>query len=296
MTLTSTWGLDESDQDLLEKNKQLDDVEYGYLEDVTLKDTDTSMRIFSAPEEISQYEVVEGNMPQKNNEIALDYQQQDHFDLGDTIKLEQEKSDDSENETDESSPEILKRTTYKVVGFVKSSEITETSNIGQTTVGTGQLDSYGVVSEENFDSDVYMIARMNFSDTRGLNAYSDKYDRLIRKHQKSVEKLFDDQSEKRLADVKEDRQQEIDDGWKKIKDTKQKLKDVKTQLDKAQEQIQEGQEQIDENQAQLENEVAQAQVQINDGQQQLDQGKSTIATAENQLVQAKTQLDNGKAA
>ncbi|WP_061841313.1 FtsX-like permease family protein [Tetragenococcus halophilus] len=295
MTLTSTWGLDESDQDLLEKNKQLDDVEYGYLEDVTLKDTDTSMRIFSAPEEISQYEVVEGNMPQKNNEIALDYQQQDHFDLGDTIKLEQEKSDDSENETDESSPEILKRTTYKVVGFVKSSEITETSNIGQTTVGTGQLDSYGVVSEENFDSDVYMIARMNFSDTRGLNAYSDKYDRLIRKHQKSVEKLFDDQSEKRLADVKEDRQQEIDDGWKKIKDTKQKLKDVKTQLDKAQEQIQEGQEQIDENQAQLENEVAQAQVQINDGQQQLDQGKSTIATAENQLVQAKTQLDNGKA-
>ncbi|MCF1584444.1 FtsX-like permease family protein [Tetragenococcus koreensis] len=295
MTLTSTWGLDESDQDLLEKNKQLDDVEYGYLEDVTLKDTDTSMRIFSAPEEISQYEVVEGNMPQKNNEIALDYQQQDHFDLGDTIKLEQEKSDDSENETDESSPEILKRTTYKVVGFVKSSEITETSNIGQTTVGTGQLDSYGVVSEENFDSDVYMIARMNFSDTRGLNAYSDKYDRLIRKHQKSVEKLFDDQSEKRLADVKEDRQQEIDDGWKKIKDTKQKLKDAKTQLDKAQEQIQEGQEQIDENQAQLENEVAQAQVQINDGQQQLDQGKSTIATAENQLVQAKTQLDNGKA-
>ncbi|MDN5830618.1 MAG: FtsX-like permease family protein [Tetragenococcus halophilus] len=295
MTLTSTWGLDESDQDLLEKNKQLDDVEYGYLEDVTLKDTDTSMRIFSAPEEISQYEVVEGNMPQKNNEIALDYQQQDHFDLGETIKLEQEKSDDSENETDESSPEILKRTTYKVVGFVKSSEITETSNIGQTTVGTGQLDSYGVVSEENFDSDVYMIARMNFSDTRGLNAYSDKYDRLIRKHQKSVEKLFDDQSEKRLADVKEDRQQEIDDGWKKIKDTKQKLKDVKTQLDKAQEQIQEGQEQIDENQAQLENEVAQAQVQINDGQQQLDQGKSTIATAENQLVQAKTQLDNGKA-
>lgn len=295
MTLTSTWGLDESDQDLLEKNKQLDDVEYGYLEDVTLKDTDTSMRIFSAPEEISQYEVVEGNMPQKNNEIALDYQQQDHFDLGDTIKLEQEKSGDSENETDESSPEILKRTTYKVVGFVKSSEITETSNIGQTTVGTGQLDSYGVVSEENFDSDVYMIARMNFSDTRGLNAYSDKYDRLIRKHQKSVEKLFDDQSEKRLADVKEDRQQEIDDGWKKIKDTKQKLKDAKTQLDKAQEQIQEGQEQIDENQAQLENEVAQAQVQINDGQQQLDQGKSTIATAENQLVQAKTQLDNGKA-
>ncbi|AOF49826.1 ABC transporter permease [Tetragenococcus halophilus] len=293
MTLTSTWGLDDSDQDLLAKADKLDKVEYGYLEDVTVKDTDTSMRIFSAPEDLSQYEVVKGNMPQNKNEIVLDYQQQGNYKIGDEIKLSQEESEDSDD-NEESAQDILDRTSYKVVGFVKSSEITETSNIGQTTVGTGQLDSYGVVPEENFDSDVYMIARMDFSDTQNLNAYSDNYDRLIRKHQKSVEELFADQDEKRLNDVKEDQQKEIDDGWDEINDTKQELADAQSQLEDAKDQIQDAQAEIDDNQAELDEEVTQAQSQIEDSQQQLEQGRSSVATAQNPAV-AEEELRNKEA-
>lgn len=293
MTLTSTWGLDDSDQDLLAKADKLDEVEYGYLEDVTVKDTDTSMRIFSAPEDLSQYEVVKGNMPQNKNEIVLDYQQQGNYKIGDEIKLSQEESEDSDD-NEESAQDILDRTSYKVVGFVKSSEITETSNIGQTTVGTGQLDSYGVVPEENFDSDVYMIARMDFSDTQNLNAYSDNYDRLIRKHQKSVEELFADQDEKRLNDVKEDQQKEIDDGWDEINDTKQELADAQSQLEDAKDQIQDAQAEIDDNQAELDEEVTQAQSQIEDSQQQLEQGRSSVATAQNPAV-AEEELRNKEA-
>ncbi|MCO8295695.1 FtsX-like permease family protein [Tetragenococcus halophilus] len=293
MTLTSTWGLDDSDQDLLAKADKLDKVEYGYLEDVTVKDTDTSMRIFSAPEDLSQYEVVKGNMPQNKNEIVLDYQQQGNYKIGDEIKLSQEESEDSDD-NEESAQDILDRTSYKVVGFVKSSEITETSNIGQTTVGTGQLDSYGVVPEENFDSDVYMIARMDFSDTQNLNAYSDNYDRLIRKHQKSVEELFADQDEKRLNDVKEDQQKEIDDGWDEINDTKQELADAQSQLEDAKDQIQDAQAEIDDNQAELDEEVTQAQSQIDDSQQQLEQGRSSVATAQNPAV-AEEELRNKEA-
>ena len=293
MTLTSTWGLDDSDQDLLAKADKLDEVEYGYLEDVTVKDTDTSMRIFSAPEDLSQYEVVKGNMPQNKNEIVLDYQQQGNYKIGDEIKLSQEESEDSDD-NEESAQDILDRTSYKVVGFVKSSEITETSNIGQTTVGTGQLDSYGVVPEENFDSDVYMIARMDFSDTQNLNAYSDNYDRLIRKHQKSVEELFADQDEKRLNDVKEDQQKEIDDGWDEINDTKQELADAQSQLEDAKDQIQDAQAEIDDNQAELDEEVTQAQSQIDDSQQQLEQGRSSVATAQNPAV-AEEELRNKEA-
>lgn len=293
MTLTSTWGLDDSDQDLLAKADKLDEVEYGYLEDVTVKDTDTSMRIFSAPEDLSQYEVVKGNMPQNKNEIVLDYQQQGNYKIGDEIKLSQEESENSDD-NEESAQDILDRTSYKVVGFVKSSEITETSNIGQTTVGTGQLDSYGVVPEENFDSDVYMIARMDFSDTQNLNAYSDNYDRLIRKHQKSVEELFADQDEKRLNDVKEDQQKEIDDGWDEINDTKQELADAQSQLEDAKDQIQDAQAEIDDNQAELDEEVTQAQSQIDDSQQQLEQGRSSVATAQNPAV-AEEELRNKEA-
>src|SRR5699024_2372769 len=99
----------------------------------------------------------------------------------------------------------------KISGFVKSSEILVTSNIGQTTVGTGQLDSFGVIFDDNFDSDVYMIARMNFKDTQGLDAYSDTYNNRIKKHRDILKGKFSEQSDIRLNETKDEKQSEIDD-------------------------------------------------------------------------------------
>lgn len=58
-------------------------------------------------------------------------------------------------------------------------------NLGQTTVGTGELNGYAIVNEENFDSDVYMMAKIKYEDTENLNLQQGKIKRcfMINKQQ-----------------------------------------------------------------------------------------------------------------
>src|SRR5699024_7635518 len=282
MTLTSTWGIDEDDQKLLNEDETVRQVEYGYLQDVLLQGTAKSFRLFSAPENLSQYEVVTGSMPQKEEEIAVDFMQEDNYKIGDTLTFDQ-----GENET-------LKRTTYKISGFVKSSEIMVTSNIGKTTVGTGQLDSFGVIFDDNFDSDIYMIARMNFKDTQGLDAYSNTYNNRIKKHRDILKEEFSDQSELRLKETKDEKQNEIDDGRKEIEDAKKELSDTQKQLDEAKQQLQEGQEEINDNEAKLNDQVASAQAQIDNGTKQITDAQQEIEANQEKLDEAGSQLANGQ--
>ena len=63
---------------------------------------------------------------------------------------------------------MLKKHSFKIVGFAKSAEFVSSINMGQSTSGSGELKGYGFVSSEVFDSDFYMIARMTFQDTEML--------------------------------------------------------------------------------------------------------------------------------
>ncbi len=283
MTLTSTWGLDEEDEKLLTEDVSISQVEFGYLQDVLLQGTDKSFRIFSAPEDLSQYEVVAGKMPKTDTEIAIDFTQEGTYQIGDTLEFDQGKAD------------TLKTTRYKISGFVKSSEILVTTNIGKTTIGTGQLDSFGVVQASNFDSNVYMIARMDFTDTQGLNAYSETYNDRIKKHREKLKDAFANQSQVRLETTKADKQKEITDGWQEITAAKKELTDTQKQLDAAKQQLQAGQEEMTANQDKLNEQVASAQEQITNGSQQIAEAQQTIEESQSKLDDASIQLANGQA-
>src|SRR5699024_153336 len=134
----------------------------------------------------------------------------------------------------------------------------------------------GVIFDDNFDSDVYMIARMNFKDTQGLDAYSDTYNNRIKKHRDILKEKFSDQSDIRLNETKDEKQSEIDDGWKEIEDAKKELTDTQEQLDEAKQQLQEGQEEIVENEAKLNDQVASGHAQIDNGTQQIAEAQQEI--------------------
>ncbi|WP_136249345.1 hypothetical protein, partial [Halomonas borealis] len=70
-------------------------VDFGYFRDVLLPDKKTSLRIFSQADNLSTYELIAGKMPQKSNEIALDFLYQDKYKLGDTIRVTEEKNEGS---------------------------------------------------------------------------------------------------------------------------------------------------------------------------------------------------------
>ncbi len=63
VTVVSTYGLSEDDEKIIGEADGIRDIEYGYFKDVAIKGTNSSMRVFSKPERISTYDVVEGRMP-----------------------------------------------------------------------------------------------------------------------------------------------------------------------------------------------------------------------------------------
>ena len=287
LTIISDLGLDENDEETIRKVKGADQIEFGYLKDVVLKDSKTSLRIFSASKDLSTYQLIEGKLPEKEDEIALDEQFASEYNVGDTIEFTEKEEVNGEK--------ALTRDSFEVVGFVYSGEIISNVNLGQSTAGTGALKGYAIVSEEAFDSDFYMLARLTFEDTKTLDPYSDEYTDKIQAHKNQLSNLLKDQPEIRLATIKKDYQKEIDSGQAKIDDAKQEINDTQKQLNDAKEQLEDGQTEIEVNEKKLNDQVAEAQSQINDGESQMSAAKTSISEAVEQLADAKQQLNQGQA-
>lgn len=298
------YGLSKENQKLIESASGADSVEYGFLKDVVLTDTTTAIRIFSEPKDISTYEVVEGTLPTKRGEIALSAAYKGQYQVGDTISVDEKEGINGKT--------VLKDHQYTITGFVNSSEILSRVSMGQSTAGSGELQGYAVVTEDTFDSDLYMVARVHYNDLSDLNPYSKEYIDEVYDKKQELQSLFEDAPEKRLQELKDESQSKIEDGKQQIQDAeskltdasnqleegKQKIKDGDTQLAEAKQQAEEGQatlnsakEQLESGQAQLDNAAAR----LADAKAKIDEGWQTLNAKQQQLAQASTQLTQSQA-
>ena len=117
MSLISTYSINQTDQDLLNsiKKKRIVDIEYGYFKDAVIKGTNTAFRIFSKPNKISTYDLIEGKLPTKDGEIALSSTYKEEYSVGDKINFSEP--------VDSPGQKQLKEQTYTITGFVNSSEL-----------------------------------------------------------------------------------------------------------------------------------------------------------------------------
>lgn len=253
LTVTGSYGLNQSDQDLLNQVSSEANIEYGYFKDVVLKDSTDAFRLLSKPKDISTYEVVKGKLPSKQGEIALSSVYQDKYKIGDKISFSEKEGDNGKD--------VLKEHTFTITGFVQSSEILSSVDLGSSTAGSGELKGYAVVPESSFDSDVYMIARLAYKDVHSANPYTQDYTDKVSKHEDELEKLVKNQPAKRLKELKADPQAKIDQQTsqlqtaetelnKKLEQAKASGQDknplVQGQLTQAQDEITEKKEQIKE--------------------------------------------------
>lgn len=282
ITIIGDYGLDTIETEKIESASNIKDIEYIYLKDVTEKDTNTSFRLFSSADRISMYELVEGNLPKADDEIAIDTNNQGRYNIGDTISF-CETADASGNT-------ILKRTDFKIVGFINSTEILSTLNRGQTTIGTGSLNCYGIINKDNFDSDVYMMAKILFTDTEGLDPYSDEYNNIVVEHKKELEDLLEKQKGIRFAAIKSEYQDKIDEASGELNNAKQELSDAKTSLDDAKSKIENAKVEISDNQNKLNN----ANTQISDAEKLLNSNKKELNSKKKELANSKASLQEAE--
>jgi len=254
LSVIASYGFSDDDKEELDSIKNAD-VEYGYLTDVTVKNTDDAIRVFSKSTSISTYELVSGRLPKSSDEIALASTMKDDYKVGDTISFTQSDEDG-----------ILKNTTYKIVGFVNSSEILSTTSLGSSTAGDGSLSNYAVVTESAFDTDTYTIARISYDDLKTLNPFSESYKQKVADRQDELDDLLSDNAEQRLASLKSDAQAEVDANQEKVDSAKAQLAAQESALASlSAEQQAAAQSSIDQAQAEItesESEIQEAQAKI----------------------------------
>ncbi|WP_288806441.1 FtsX-like permease family protein [uncultured Streptococcus sp.] len=247
LSVIASYGFSEDDVKELDSIKN-SHVEYGYLTDVTIKNTDDAIRVFSKSKKISKYELVSGSYPKTSDEIALASTMKKKYHLGDTITFTQ---------SDEQG--ILKQTAFRVVGFVNSSELLSKSSLGTSSAGNGVLKYYAIVPESAFDSDYYTIVRIRYDDLKDLNPFSEAYKEKIAQKEDTLDDLLSDNPSQRLKELTSKPQAEIDNSQAKVDETKKQLetqKEMLAQLPKeqqlaAQSSLEQAQSQITESEKQI---------------------------------------------
>ena len=128
LTVTGSYGLNQSDQDLLNQVSSEANIEYGYFKDVVLKDSTDAFRLFSKPKDISTYGVVKENFQVSKVKLLFLQSIKDKYKIGDKISFS-EKGDNGKD--------VLKEHTFTITGFVQSSEILSSVDLSSSTAGSG---------------------------------------------------------------------------------------------------------------------------------------------------------------
>ena len=288
ISVIGDYGIDAENRAAIDRTVGAERIEYGYLKDVVIEGTGTSVRIFSATDGVSEYELTDGRMPEADGEIAVASFLEGEYAIGDSFPVA-EKADAAGNT-------VLRDHTPTIVGFVNSSELLSKIYMGQSTAGTGELGCYAVVTPDAFDSEVYMIARIRYSDMRGLDPYSTEYSERVAAHKDELNALLAEQPQERLSAIRAEYQSRIDDAQAQIDEAKAKLSDAQAELDDAQAQLDDARAQYEAGLAEYSESRAEADSQLDDAQRQFDDAAARLDAAEAEINEKSAQLEAGKAA
>lgn len=284
--VVGTMGLTSDDVSSIESIDGIESAEGAWSTDVMCGEGQKQkvLHIESINDTVNKLDVQEGRLPEKSGEIFLDstFASSNEYKVGDKVALREEGD----------SP-VLVTTEYTVVGTGRS-PLYISFNRGNTTLGTGEVNGFGYVLPEDFDQEIYTQIYVTVHGAKGLTSYTDGYENLIAKIKDRVENIADDRCQIRLAAVKADAQEEIDDAQKKLDDGKkeadEKLADAKEELDKGEKDLEDGRKEYEDGKSQLED----AKTELADGKKQLEDAKTELADGKNQLEDAKAQLADGK--
>ena len=284
--VVGTMGLTSDDVSSIESIDGIESAEGAWSTDVMCGEGQKQkvLHIESINDTVNKLDVQEGRLPEKSGEIFLDstFASSNEYKVGDKVALREEGD----------SP-LLVTTEYTVVGTGRS-PLYISFNRGNTTLGTGEVNGFGYVLPEDFDQEIYTQIYVTVHGAKGLTSYTDGYENLIAKIKDRVENIADDRCQIRLAAVKADAQEEINDAQKKLDDGKkeadEKLADAKEELDKGEKDLEDGRKEYEDGKSQLED----AKTELADGKKQLEDAKTELTDGKNQLEDAKAQLADGK--
>ena len=284
LAVIADYGLDKEDQDEL-KALQGASVEFGYMADLTVENSEEAVRLYSKPEGISTFQVTEGRLPEADEEIALADFWKDRYQIGQTITFTKKEEGKS----------VLKSQTFTITGFVQSSEMLSQKDLGSASSGNGSLAGYGVILPSQFDSDVYSIARVRYDDLKNLDAFSSDYKTKRAQHQEELQDLLADNGQKRLASIKSNGQKSLEEGKEQLQTAESNLENGKSQLEQAESRLKTQEEQAtalpEPQKSQIEGQLIKAKEELATQKEKLAQTESDLTKEKEKIEQRQKELD-----
>ena len=270
VTVIGDYGLDQADQAELQTLSGAD-VEFGYMTDLTLANSEDAIRIFSNTDKISKFQVTQGQLPEKEDELALADFWKDRYQIGQVIHLSQKNASNSQ----------LKRDSYTITGFIHSPDIFSKTDMGSSASGNGNLSAYGVVTKDNFKSSVYTIARLRFNSLTDVNPFSVDYEKKLEEEEATLKELVADNGQARLEKMKKDAQKSLDEGKKQLDEAETNLVAGKKRLQETDTQLQGQEVQLSQfpepQQSQISSQIEQAKEQLKQEKEKLSQAETDFA-------------------
>lgn len=285
LKIQGTLGLTQRDVKAVSDIDGVELAEGGYSTDV-MSGEDDARKVLHLESISSNFNLLtadEGRIPEKSGEIFLDkpFAKNRGYKIGDTISV----SEDGDSE-------LLKKTTYTVVG-IGSSPLYISFNRGNTTLGSGEVSGFGYILPEDFEQEAFTQIYIMVHESGDVISYTDAYDNLIRKIQKRVEGIEKEQCSLRYDEIVAEANEKLDDARKELEDGKkeseEKLGDAKKKLDDGKKKYEDGKKEYEDGKQQL----SDAKKELTDGKQQLADGRKQIEDGWSQLNSAKQQVEDG---
>ena len=221
--------------------------------------------------------LLDGRFPQNSGECLLgaDAVFENPVSIGDSVEIKKMADNSNIEDTFETS-------TYKVVGFVRSSNYMCTTNLGTTSLGDGNLDDFMYIPMEDFDSsNPYTSAYLTVEGAKDALSGSQDYEAIV----DGVKDKISEQKELlvagRFVRVRSEGQSKIDDAKKEYEKGKQ---DSQAELDSAKSKLDSALSQL--------NSSAQK---LTDGRTELNEGKSQLEAAKAELQKSRALVDGYQA-
>lgn len=277
--LVSTLGL--TDEDLAEV-KKMDGVKLAegavgadFLFN-TADEDNLIMMAQSIPENVNQIKLKAGRMPEKANECLADPDMYSKDDIGSTIKLSKDNS--------EQTFDTFAYDEYTIVGLADSVLYINMER-GSSTLGNGSVKGYIYIPMDGFSTDYYTDIYVCV-DSEGY-VYSDEYEQSTQKYVDGLEKFMSERAVIRRDAI-------IDDAMSQLDDAKKQYEDGKTQYDAAKAEYDAGYAEYVQKKSDTEAQLEKARKEIENAESMMG-NSSVIDQKQAELDAAKAELDKGQA-
>lgn len=321
--IISPLGFKESDINNVKETPGVDRVQEGYSKDLFLTSSEgntKTIKLFSYDKNdyrdntgINIPVIVEGRLPEKTGEIALDNGKVIHSDIkiGSQVRLSLPNDEDPDD--------FLKTYTYTVVGFINSPMYIDFER-GQTNIGDGSINLFAYIPKDDFKMKRLTDLFVRTTASKSLEVYSKEYTNQLSPLEDSFEALGTEAVARETKELRDElnkgkeelisnrdrANKELSDGEKKLRDSQKKIangekqlrsnekkytaefKTQREELNSGKEELQRGRALYNENYSKWLDGYNKYEA----ASEELDKAKAGLDTANIQIAQSNTELNN----